>query len=283
MGKNRDQRKVTQQTQGINVNDQTKLETSQDQEANEVENKVEGDVSSDSYKEAITVLSPQLINVELSEIPAYVKEKSQQAEREEESKRIAEQIKPEGKFAAALTPAVAAPTVTELYNVAAKKLKAEPTPVAKPADLLAENPFKTVGAKLVFEEFKHYVDALSTKRVTLTPHQGGVLQSSLYRALVGAVNAPAEEHTQVMDLVLTVIEERLTTVFSPASIFRFMDSLPIPHSSVQHFRMLTNMFIAMAPVKSRGLAIKQSGLPGVLNSRSITEEGRQRTLGYFGL
>jgi len=163
---------------------------------------------------------------------------------------------------------------------------AAPTPVAvssaKPLDF-SENPFKSVGAKIAYEELKHYVEAMLNKKVALTLQQGAVVQASLYRALVAAINAPAEESKDVMDFFLAVIEKHLDTVFAPHSVFRFVNGMNLPKAAQMHFRHLTNMFVALAPVKSRRLAIKQSGLPNVLNNRLITEEGRQRALSYFGL
>lgn len=161
---------------------------------------------------------------------------------------------------------------------------AAPVPTTKISQIdFSVNPFTTVGAKLAFEELKHYVEAMLNKKIALTAQQGAVYQASLYRALVGAINAPSEEFQEVMDFFLAVINQHLETIFAPHSVFRFMNGMVLPKQAVMHFRHLINMFVAMAPPKSRRLAIKQSGLPNVLNNRLITEEGRQRALSYFGL
>lgn len=137
-------------------------------------------------------------------------------------------------------------------------------------------------ARQVIAELHDYIESMSTKKL-LSSEVGARNQASLYRALIGAVNSPAEDFKPVMDLVLKMIADRKGDVFSYENVFRFLPHMTLPPANILVFRALVNLFTALADPASRGLAMKQIDFNATLEHRTIREDARQRVLSYFNV
>lgn len=186
----------------------------------------------------------------------------------------------------------AAPDIKALYNATAKQVRETiivepvvvppPAPHVPPSTIPEGNPFSTVGARLAYEELNDYLRTLSQK-VTPTQEQGAALQSSLHRALLGAINAPAEEFNQVIEYFLAVFRKEQDGLFSARNRFRWLSGMNQAPAALENFRQLVTLFSTVAEPKGRELAIRQTPWHSVLGYRMIKDESRQRVMAFFGV
>jgi hypothetical protein len=186
----------------------------------------------------------------------------------------------------------AALSVKELYNATAQEVRETiivepvvvppPAPHVPPSTIPEGNPFSTVGARLAYEELNDYLRTLSQK-VTPTQEQGAALQSSLHRALLGAINAPAEEFNQVIEYFLAVFRKEQDGLFSARNRFRWLSGMNQAPAALENFRQLVTLFSTVAEPKGRELAIRQTPWHSVLGYRMIKDESRQRVMAFFGV
>lgn len=182
---------------------------------------------------------------------------------------------------APVTSAAAEPEpVAEVQQIAPSVL----TPVAPTAlvDLLPMG--ASAVSKIVINELENYIAEATvalTKRIT--DERGAAMQSSLYRALKGAVNAPEAEFAHVMNITLAAIHEHRDTVFHATKVMHFMPHLNLAPAHINSFRKLVNMFTAMADKEGRGLAKKQVNFEASLEHKDITEQARQRVMAFFNV
>lgn len=174
------------------------------------------------------------------------------------------------------------------HSQPAEVVVAVPVAVPSPYEPVPEpvavegNPFTTPAARLAYEELHDYLRALSRK-VTPTQQNGAALQAGLHRALLGALNAPAEEFDAVMEHFLAVFRKEAEGLFSARNRFRWVSSMTANPAGIENFKQLVTLFAIVAEPKSRALAVRQTPWQSVLGYRMIKEESRQRVMAFFGV
>lgn len=159
--------------------------------------------------------------------------------------------------------------------------KEEVLEVAEAADPVQPQRFSSIATQVAVDELTHYVANMERKQV-LSAAQGGVIQSSLYRALLGVVKAPEADFEQVFSYALSVIHESVQRngAFHATNAYRYLAAMTLPEAEVESFRKLLTMFLRLAAPKGRHLAARQIDFDDALRSKHLNEQHRQRVIGF---
>lgn len=188
-------------------------------------------------------------------------------------------------------PAPAKPAAPAPAPAAAKQ-QAKPIdpPAAAAVSTAAGKPaLVSVQGRLALAEFEDYVtkmEPVAAKKRTMSATEGANVQAGLHRALLGVVNAPADDFNKLMAYVLSEFHARKDDVFSDMNVFTFMAELGMPAPSIKNFRYMVNMFKSLADPATRNgnhPAKKQVDFKSTLDFRMIPEASRQRVQSFFGV
>lgn len=112
---------------------------------------------------------------------------------------------------------------------------------------------------------KTYVEEM----VTSKPHnskEGADIQRVLYRAIEGVVYAKDNgDFVTGMNLLLDVIDENATGVFSERYAFRFWEELALPRTQRQEFEHLLRLFIDIGPKATRKKTVTPARLENAMH------------------
>ncbi len=132
---------------------------------------------------------------------------------------------------------------------------------------------------------EEYISAMDPRR-PMDQANGVPHQKTLYRVLSWVINnSPDAEFQTLLGMVLQQFDKHANGVFHETAVNRFPEHLTMNADERSTFFQLLNLMNIGADVKGREQRLKQLDFNRMFTKiplDQITEQGRQRILGYFG-
>jgi len=173
-------------------------------------------------------------------------------------------------------------TVTET----AVQQPAAPQPLTIPEYVRGRLQGAAPATTMIFDKLEKYMKAMDPK-AQITDEEAAAWQVQLYGMLLGIINRiPAQDFEGAFTVLLAVFahnQKDIHSVMHEANVFRSAADMKLtnPEDRMTFFNLL-HMLKTVADPKSRALALRQVNVNKALDTRPITEVGRQRVLAYLG-
>ena len=184
-----------------------------------------------------------------------------------------------------------APTLDEL-KAAAKEVPETEAPVVTdvaPAVAEAKPFYEGHGLSRATESWltrlQGYMVAMDPK-LPMDPATGVPHQKTLYRTLTWVINSsPDEDFIKALSIILDQWAQNATGVFHESAVNRFPEHITLSDEERATFFQLLNLMSIGADSKGRQVRLKQldfNRMFATIPLDQISEQGRQRILGFFG-
>lgn len=152
-----------------------------------------------------------------------------------------------------------------------------PTTVAAP---VTSGPQLSSAGQLFMNQIAGYMENMDPK-MHMDPKTGQRHQKLLYTVITNIINRlEGTDFQATWTQLLRLFRENKDGVFAERHVFRFFEYVDLDREQRAAFQRLLVLLVHTADIKSRELVLKQTDMSKVLQY-GVTEEGRQRVLGYY--
>jgi hypothetical protein len=177
------------------------------------------------------------------------------------------------------TTAQSAPVMAPVTPDPIPAKPAEPT-ASELTDALANaRKEATAFGTMVLDQIAAYIDGMAPKKQQ-DPNSISRWQVSLYRALCNAANKCDTDFYLIWGAILGAFHQHKDGVFHETAVFRGMEHVALPPNDQKGLQRLLNLIKITANPVGRQAACKQVDFARTLEF-GVTEEGRQRLLGFY--